>query len=157
MEVLQFLEKAIWFGFAAVGFAILFNVPVRTLKLIFVIGALGGLVKSLILLAGINVVLASLGGAVFVGTISIYAAHYLHSPPMIFAIPSVIPMVPGVFLYRTMIGFMKLSSNVPDDSYSEILNSTIKNGLTATFVLLTLALGVGLPILVSRKETIKKK
>ena len=41
LEILMILEKGIWFGFAALGFAILFNVPQRTLLIIWSIGALG--------------------------------------------------------------------------------------------------------------------
>jgi len=32
------VEKSVWFGFTAVGFAVLFNVPVRTLVAIFAMG-----------------------------------------------------------------------------------------------------------------------
>lgn len=42
METLLFLEKGIWLGFAAIGFAVLFNVPKRALGTIFVIGATKG-------------------------------------------------------------------------------------------------------------------
>lgn len=155
MNWFEFLEKSIWFGSAAVGFAILFNVPIRTLKVIIVLGAVGGLIKTALLLADINVVLASLGGSISIGFLSVYAAHILHTPPMIFAIPSVIPMVPGVFAYRMMIGLMKLSSNLPDDTYSQILSDTVNNGIKAIFILLSLALGVAIPFLITRKDTIK--
>ncbi|MFC0877901.1 threonine/serine exporter family protein [Saccharicrinis sp. FJH2] len=157
MEWLAFLEKGIWLGFAAIGFAILFNVPLRTLKVIFVIGALGGLVKFLLLKFGINITIASFGGAVTVGFVSSYAAHYKHAPPMVFAIPAVIPMVPGVFTYRMMLGLMQLTEDVGAGDYNRIMAETVNNGLKASFILLALALGVGLPILLSRKESVKKR
>lgn len=75
MSWIDSFEKGIWFGFAALGFAVLFNVPVRTLLFIFVIGALGGLMKTFLLLLGFNIIIASLGGAFLLGIISIYAAH----------------------------------------------------------------------------------
>ncbi|MBN2167582.1 MAG: threonine/serine exporter family protein [Marinilabiliaceae bacterium] len=156
MDLLLFFEKGIWFGLAAIGFAILFNVPVRTLKLIFIIGAIGGLTKTLCLFIGINVILSSFAGSVFIGTISIFAAHTLHAPPMVFAIPSVIPMVPGVFAYRMMLGLMQLSGKVPENMFNQVLSNTISNGLNATFILLSLALGVAVPFLITRKETIKR-
>lgn len=155
MNWIEFFEKGVWFGSAAVGFAILFNVPVRTLKFIILMGAVGGLIKTALLFFDVNVVLASLGGSISVGFLSVYAAHILHSPPMIFAIPSVIPMVPGVFAYRMMIGFMKLSANMPDDTYNQVLSDTVNNGIKAIFILLSLALGVAIPFLITRKDTIK--
>jgi uncharacterized membrane protein YjjB (DUF3815 family) len=156
MDWLAFFEKGIWLGFAAIGFAILFNVPLRTLKVIFIIGALGGLVKFLLLKFGVNITVASFGGSVTVGFISSYAAHYKHAPPMIFAIPAVIPMVPGVFTYRMMLGLMQLTEDLHADNYSQIMAETVNNGLKASFILLALALGVAFPILLTRKQSVKK-
>ncbi|QQR91979.1 MAG: threonine/serine exporter family protein [Myxococcales bacterium] len=156
MEYLTFLEKGIWLGLAAIGFAILFNVPRRTLKVIFAIGALGGLIKFLMLKFGINVTIASLAGAVTVGMVSRYAAHLQHAPPMVFAIPAVIPMVPGVAIYRMMLGLMRLTKSVNTDNYNQIIAQTIHAGLTASFILLSLALGVAIPMLLTRKESVKK-
>ena len=153
---IELVEKAIWFGFAALGFAILFNTPIRTLRYIFLFGALGGVTKTLLMSFDVNVSVASLGGAILIGYVSVFAAHDKHAPPMVFAIPSVIPMVPGVFAYRTMFGLIKLSI-IPDDQYQTILAETIHNGINTVFILLSLALGVSIPLMVSRKESIKKE
>ena len=155
MSWIDSFEKGIWFGFAALGFAVLFNVPVRTLLFIFVIGALGGLMKTFLLLLGFNIIIASLGGAFLLGIISIYAAHAKHAPPLVFVIPSVMPMIPGVFVNKMMLGIMKLSA-IPGEQYPQILAETFHNGLNAAFILLALALGVTLPLLITRKESIKK-
>lgn len=156
MNWLAFFEKGIWFGLAALGFAILFNAPVRALIHIFLIAALGGLVKTLLLHFGINIILSTLAGAVLIGYVSILAAHDKHTPPMVFAIPSVIPMVPGLFAYRMMLGVIKLST-IPDAEYQQVLADTISNALRASFILLSLALGVAIPLLLSRKGTVKKR
>ena len=97
MDVVLFLEKGIWLGIAAIGFAILFNVPRRALLSIFIIGALGGLTKFLMLEYKIGIVLAVLCGASLIGFLSVFAAHRRNCPPITFAIPAVIPMIPGLF------------------------------------------------------------
>lgn len=155
MAWLIFVEKGIWFGLAAIGFAILFNVPARTLTSIGLMGAIGGLTKVAIMQFDISVVIASLGGASLIGVWSIYAAHNKHSPPMVFAIPAVIPMVPGVFAYRMMLGLMKLAGDRIGSDYSQVLAETINNGLKAVFILMTLAAGVAIPMLLTRKESAK--
>ena len=48
MDWLSFFEKGIWLGFAAMGFGILFNVPQRSLLIIWLLGAIGGLTKFLL-------------------------------------------------------------------------------------------------------------
>lgn len=155
MEWLTLIEKCLWSGVAALGFAVLFNVPQRTLLSIFAIGAAGGLVRVLFLQVGLNAVLASLAGATLVGVLSISAAHNKHSPPLVFAIPAVIPMVPGLLAYRMMIGLIKLSGTLPPEAYSSVLYDTVSNALKVMFILMSLAGGVAIPMLLSRKESAK--
>lgn len=155
MEWIILGEKCIWSGVAALGFSVLFNVPQRTLPSIFAIGAAGGFLRVLLLQLEINPVLASLAGATLVGILSISAAHNKHSPPLVFAIPAVIPMVPGVLAYRMMIGLIKMSGTLPPESYNQVLYDTVNNGLKVMFILMSLAGGVAIPMLLTRKESAK--
>ena len=151
------LEKGIWFGFAALGFAILFNVPQRTLKIIWLIAAAGGLTKLVLIQFNIDIVIATFAGATLIGILSVYAAHNKHAPPLVFSIPSVIPMIPGAFAYRMMLGLIQLSGTaVSSNTYFQTLAETTSNGLKTMFILMALAVGVAIPMLISRKETIKK-
>jgi uncharacterized membrane protein YjjB (DUF3815 family) len=155
MEWLLIAEKGIWFGMAAAGFAVLFNVPTRTLLPIFLMGALGGLTKVTMIHCDINVIGASFAGATFIGFLSIFFAHDKHAPPPIFAIPAVIPMVPGIFAYRMMIGLISLAGKIDNTAYTRILSETTNNGLKVMFILMSLAAGVGVPMLITRKESAK--
>lgn len=154
MNSIEILEKCAWFGCAAMGFAILFNVPPRTLISIWLLGAVGGVVKLVMLKLGLGPVMASFLGASTIGLLSIPAAHNKQAPPMVFSIAAVIPMVPGVFAYRTMIGLVQLTGEV-GNSYPQILSETVNNGAKAMFILMALAVGVGLPNIITRKESAK--
>ena len=157
LDILMILEKGIWFGFAALGFAVLFNVPQRTLIVIWMLGAVGGMTKLLLMQANIGIVVATLAGAAVIGVLSVSAAHNKHAPPLVFSIPSVIPMVPGAFAYRMMLGLIKLAGTaVTDPTYHQTLAETTSNGLKTMFILMSLAAGVSIPMLISRKDTIKK-
>lgn len=156
MEWLTFFEKWIWLGFAAIGFAILFNVPKRTLWVTFLLGALGGAAKLLTLHLGGGIILASFAGAMLVGFLSIGAAHFKHAPPFVFAIPAVIPMVPGAFAYRMMLGIIRLTENIDPSTFNQLLEETIHNGLNAFFILMALSLGVSAPMLLTRRESAKE-
>jgi len=154
--VLDLLIKAFWSGIAAVGFAILFNVPQRTLFPIGAMGAIGGLIKFGGMALGVGIVFASFIGATVIGIISIQLAHLKKSPPLVFSIPGVIPMVPGAFAYRMMLGLIALIDLEDKDAYLQTLIDTVNNGAKMVFILLSLAIGVSLPMLISRKESIKK-
>jgi uncharacterized membrane protein YjjB (DUF3815 family) len=155
MDWLAFFEKGIWFGFAAVGFSILFNVPPRTILIVGILGALGGLTKLFSIHLGASVLLASLLGASLIGILSIQAAHNKHAPPLVFSIPAVIPMVPGVFAYQAILGLITLTGNPSNPDYNQILAHTVNNGLNAIFILMSLAVGVAIPMLITRKSTAK--
>jgi uncharacterized membrane protein YjjB (DUF3815 family) len=151
------LFKSFWCGWAAVGFGILFNVPPKTLFAIWIGGAVAGLIKFsfLFLSSGSPVIQGSFFAAIAVGMYSVPVAHWRHEPPMIFAIPSVIPLIPGVFAYRTMIGLIKLTGKVSDD-YSFTLSQTVNNGVTTLFIIMAIAIGVSIPMHVMRKDAAKK-
>jgi len=156
MDILALLEKGIWLGCAALGFGMLFNVPKRALFPIFLIGALGGLMKFFMLEFEIGIVLAVLCGASLIGFLSVFAAHNFKCPPVTFSIPAVIPMIPGLFAYKSMIGVIKLTSEKDPTEYTKVFFEALNNGLTALFVLIVLATGVAVPLLVSRKATVKR-
>jgi uncharacterized membrane protein YjjB (DUF3815 family) len=102
-----------------------------------------------------NVIVSTLAGATLIGFLSIFFAHRKHSPPPIFAVPSVIPMVPGIFAYRMMLGLISLAGEVNPETYHQILSETINNGLKVMLMLMSLAGGVGIPMLITRKESAK--
>ena len=154
MDWLVIIEKGFWGGCAAVGFAVLFNVPTRALYTIFLLGVIGCILKFSLISIEVHVVIAAFIGATIIGLLSIQAAHFKHAPPLIFSIPSVIPLVPGIFAYKTMLGIIKLTAPITDN-YTQILSETINNGTKAAFIVMALAVGVGIPNLITRKESAK--
>lgn len=158
MEIaLTIIAKAFWCGFAALGFGMLFNAPVRSLHFTWLGGFLAGVIKFGIMLTplGGGIIFSSFVAAICVGIASIPVAHRSHVPPVIFSIPSVIPLVPGAFAYKTMMGFMKLTS-AEGNSYAQSLADTFHNGSLTLFIILALSLGVAVPMHVLRKSSVKK-
>lgn len=157
MEILEIISKSIAAGIAGVGFAILFNVPQRTLLPVGILSTLGGLVKFGTMYLDLGIVLASFLAAIMIGLVSIRMAYSKDSPPLVFYIPSVIPLVPGFFIYKMMLGIMSLTTINDTQLYLQNLIATVNNGAKAIFILISLGIGVAVPMLITRKETIKKK
>lgn len=147
----ELLIKAFWTGVAAIGFAALFNVPKRTFVAIGLVAATGGFVKFLNLHFDYGLVWSSLVAAVVVGSLSVPTARKWYSPPLVFAIPAIIPMVPGAFLYRMMLGLLEMGST-NDDISSQLVADTIHNGVMGLFVLGAIAIGAAIPSLVTRRQ-----
>lgn len=155
--VLNILEVAVWSGIAAVGFGILFNIPKKAIFTVFVLGFTAGFIKFVLLKLSMDIILASLIAALFVGVLSMPLAHKIHQPPVIFSIPAVIPMIPGYFAYETVLSVMKFTFMETDMAKRITLMDTMfSNGFTMFFILLSLTIGVSFPMLLLRKNTIKK-
>jgi len=154
--LIDIITKSIWSGIGAIGFAVLFNVPRRTIFAIWGLGAIGGLIKFSAMQFEAGIVFASFVGATVVGILSIQLAHLRKSPPLVFSIPSVIPMVPGFFAYKMMLGLIALTTMENTDAYLQTLIETVNNGAKMMFILISLGTGVAIPMLLTRKESIKK-
>ena len=139
---INILLKAFFCGCAALGFGILFNVPKRNLLAIWAGGFIVGLTKFAVLIyAPSSIILASFLASLALGVYSIIVAQVLNESQMIIAIPSVIPLVPGVFAYKTMLGLIKLSGKIGAD-YTQTLSETVHNGSKTLFVIMAFSIGV---------------
>lgn len=153
---LKLLEVSFWSGIAALGFGLLFNIPKNSILTVFLLGAGAGFIKFLLIQFDIHVVLASFTAASFVGIISVPLAHKIHQPPVVFSIPPVIPMIPGYFAYKTVLSIMNFTFMIEDtDKRLQLINAIFTNGFTMVFVLISLTVGVALPMLFMKKNTVK--
>ncbi len=153
---LAVLVKVFWSAIAAVGFGILFNIPKRIIMAIFLLSGLAALVKFTFLLNHTNIIIASLVAASCVGFGSIPIARQKKTSPFLISIPVVIPMIPGYYAYKMLLGLLNLAvHDIKDNDINTILSIT-KNGLNMLFILMALSIGVSLPWLIFRKSVLQK-
>lgn len=88
--------------FATIFFSILFNVQQKHLIACGLMGALGWAVYTLGSMYDYSSVLSTFLGAYLVAQGSYFLAKYKRAPVTVFLIPGIIPLVPGIGLYRTM-------------------------------------------------------
>ena len=138
----------------AIGFSILFNLPPR---LLFAAG-IGGVIavctrNFCIFTMGWSSVTGTFIGATLVSIISLYAIHWLHAPTQVLTVPSVIPLVPGVLIYRMLFAII----NIRDVSTEQLIHA-IQAGVDAVMIILGIAIGVATPnIFADRRFERRKK
>ncbi|MDZ4768546.1 MAG: threonine/serine exporter family protein [Chloroflexota bacterium] len=137
----------LWSGVAALAFAVLFNVPRRLLAYCAMTAAAGHALRAGLLLTGIPLTAATLFGAILIGVASEVLARRLKTPAGVFSVPAAIPMIPGVFAFRAMIGVIALT-NTPPTADTLVLMETVHNFAVTGLVLATLAAGIALPSLI---------
>lgn len=157
MDLLEVVFKGFWCSLAAFGFGILFNAPKQSLWMILLVGFLGGMLKFGLMLpeVGGRIVFSSFIAALAIGFAGVFLGNWKKLIPMMITIPSVIPLVPGVFAYKAMLGLMNLSKT-PESDYGVIVNQTIYHGTMTLFVLLAITLGVTIPLILFKLEYVGK-
>lgn len=148
MSLVGLLHDAFFSALAALGFAILFNVPVRTLPACALGGAVGYVTRTLcIAQLGLSLTSATLFGATMVGIFGYFAANRWQAPSTVFTVPGVIPMVPGSLAFQTMMDLIRISEIGPSLG-SALLTEAAVNALRTGLILGGLAMGVIAPRLI---------
>jgi uncharacterized membrane protein YjjB (DUF3815 family) len=151
MTISTLLADAFWSAVAALGFAILFNIPKQTLWTCALMGATGYTLRAVLLNLGLSIELATLIAAAGIGFLGALMARRFHMPVVIFTIPSAIPLVPGTFAFRTMIGILQLTNqNLLGDVL--ILTEATTNGIKTGLILAALAAGISAPKLLFQQR-----
>lgn len=153
------VSKLIFGGVTSLGFALMFNTPKRALWTVFILGAFGYLIKYILFTElGMNLTLSIFIASSFVGISGMYFAHRAHTPPIIFMIPAVINMIPGLISYEFMMGMIDWISGDKNQKPSvEEVIQTFSYGISTVFILFALAFGVAFPVVVFKSYTVKGK
>ena len=64
-------------------------------------------------------------------------------------------MIPGILAYRMILGLISLTGNPKVATYGATLSETVNYGLKVVFILISLSVGVVIPMLLLRKESVK--
>ena len=145
----EVLLDALFAGLAAAAFAILFNVPRRTLGPCVVTGAVGHSLRYVLVHAiGLGLIPSTLVAAIVVGALAQVFARSLHVPWTVFAITGAIPVVPGALAFQTMIGVLRVVGATAGAAH---LDETLVVAMRTGLVLGAIGVGIGLPTLIVRR------
>ncbi len=125
----------------AASFAIFFNLPPRLLYAAAAGGAICVCTRNFFIFGlGLSSPVGTLAGATLVSLVAMRAVHWLHTPSLVLVVPAVIPLVPGVLIYR----FLFAVINIRRISLEELL-SAIQSGVDALLIILAIAIGAAAP------------
>lgn len=136
--------KFLYAYIATIGFAVLFQVPKKTLLRSGFAGALGWSVFNIINQEFNSVVVATFLAAMVLAMVGERFARTEKQPFTVFIIPGIVPLVPGVALYNTMIAILEENYALAAEVGSEA-------------ILIALAISGGLTIVLSVNAYLRKK
>lgn len=138
---------AIAAAISAIGFSTIFNVQRRLLWVVAIGGMISVCTRNFVNFElGLGPVLGSFMGAFVVSLIAVKAVHWFHVPNHVLTIPSVIPMIPGVLMYRALFSFINMHGVI-----GEVTNA-FYNGVSSALIILCIGLGVAVPNIFVRAQ-----
>ena len=106
---------------ATVGFSVFFNVPKAALIPSGLTGGIGWSIYYCLINATNNDILANFLAATLVAWISEVLARKLKYPAILFVIPGIIPLVPGLGMYNTMLYLVQSNYELAISKGSNVL------------------------------------
>ncbi len=139
MSDVALIEQGFWGFIATAGFAVLFNVPTRMIAICGVTGAIGHMWRRSLMAHGVDVVTATFVGALVVGLLGYTQARFFHMPRLIFTVTGIIPMVPGIPAFETMVYFMRddIATGLESLVLTGLIGGAIAVGLVTARLLLS--------------------
>lgn len=146
------LLDALMAAIAATGFAVISNPSRNAVLVSALLGALGHALRLFLHTSlGMEISLATFFAASTIGLLGVLFARLIHCPAEVFSFPSLLPMIPGLFAYRTILSLIKFMRTTDVALSQGYIMDFFRNGMTALFILFALVIGVSLPILLFHK------
>lgn len=131
MNLFTLIENFFFSFLATLGFSIFFNSPKKSLINAGIIGGIGWTVYSILFNLSENIILANFFAATLISILSEILARKMKYPAIIFVIPGMLPLIPGLSLYNTMLSLV-------EGNYT----SAVSIGTNALFISASIAMGV---------------
>lgn len=143
---------AIAAAISAMGFSMIFNIQRRLLWVVAIGGMIAVCTRNFVNFElGMGPVIGSFAGSMLVSIIAVKAVHWFHVPNHVITIPSVIPMIPGVLMYRALFALINMHGVVGE------VTVAVSNGLNASLIIFCIALGVAVPNIFARRYIAKDR
>lgn len=155
---MEFWTSVIWDGVAAavaaIGFAVISNPPRRAVLIAALLAAIGHACRFYLLeRTPFDLTSSTLIAAFLIGMLSMLSAKIIHCPAEVFSFPALLPMIPGMYAYKTVLGLIRFMKTDDDAVLQSLIAEIFRNGLTTIFVLFALVIGVSLPLFIFYKQS----
>ena len=140
MTLLAILSDGFFAAVAAVGFGAVSDPPMRAFPAIALLAAVGHALRL------------SLCASVAIGIGSLLLGGRIHCPMTVLFIPALLPMIPGMYAYKTVFSMIMFMQNLDDPSAAGYLAAIVRNGFVTFSVIFMLAAGAAAPIFLFNKR-----
>lgn len=140
---------------AAIGFAIISNPPRKALIICAILACVGHGVRYFLMhntSMPLDQVTASTVAGFAIGLLAVPFAMHIHCPAECFAFPSLLPMVPGMFAYKSIRDLINIV-RLPSEYTSEYVTRFFHNSSLTILVMFGMVIGCIIPIFVFHRQS----
>ena len=105
--------------------------------------------------AELNIAIATFFAAVLAGFIAVGFAYHARYPIEVFAFPALLPMIPGQFAYRSILGMIRFMESTQEVAQEQYVPMIISNLITALLTMFALGVGVAIPLFMCYKASFR--
>lgn len=148
------LQDGFFAAVAAVGFASISNPPRRAYGTCALIAAVGHSTRFVLThnsIGTMHLVGASLIASLMIGVLAVFLAPRIKCPAEACSFPAMLPMIPGMYAYRTVEALVLCLRPAAESEFLHYLHLFAFNGLTCAFVVLGMVVGATVPIFLFRR------
>ncbi len=146
-----FFEDGMFSAMAAIGFSSISHTPRRAYFTCGRAAALGHSLRFLLLNSDTlfsQIIIASTLAALVVGVTAVLLSSFIKVPAEACLFPALLPMIPGMYAYRTVSALMHCLACQDEGAVLHNLYLLSFNGLTCTAIVLGMVVGANLPIFI---------
>ncbi len=144
---LSILADGFFAAVAAIGFSVISNPPRKAIPICALLAAVGhGLRFVLVNNTSMGIVVSTCIASFLIGLLSIFFAKRVYCPAEVFAFPALLPMIPGMYAYKTVLFLMQFFQTSDEKVLFDTLIGIFDNGLKTGFILLALVAGIALSL-----------
>lgn len=132
---------------AAIGFSVIFNVPKRKLIVMGILGATAICIRNFFMgELNFSQEIATFSGALVVSILIVSTRKLTHTPMQILVVPPIIPMIPGVLIYRFLFSCININHLDAEEFFY-----ALQIGADALQIIFLMVFGAALPNLIAGK------
>ena len=147
-------EDGLFAAIAAIGFSSISNSPSRAYPTCALLAAVGHALRYILIMpefGNMHLILAGTFAAFVIGVLSVILASRIRCPAEVCFFPALLPMIPGMYAYRTVEALLSCLSQTGEAAFGHYFYLLAYNGLTCVFIILGMVVGASVPVFLFKK------
>lgn len=151
--IISALTDAAFAAVAGLGFAFTCNPPIKTLFLSALLAAIAHGTRFYFL-HFMGIASATFIAAFFIGLLGLIFAKKVKCPMEIITFPALLPMIPGMYAYRTILSIASFVNEDKLENQYKLLIQITNNLMTTISVAFAIAVGVSITLIIFYEQSL---